>query len=449
MGAFLQALSALAPVAPAMSDARDLRTQREQEEAQFGQETELRKAQLTAQQFAAQAEQQRILKDSTVRDLGWNPVAQSDQVLIQDPRDGTFRAQNTPGGMDPSARYKHTVDEFKAATKRDPTPDENQQLLMSAYGMTGSALGRSSPKPVTLKGPNGDPVGASFINGTYYDADGKVIDNPVLWEKPAAAPKPGSPASQFLSLYTKKLLADSKQGPPLTPEESAQLIASKVAMDEPGVSRMEALGQQYARYHVMPVTNDDGSVNVIPVSSILSAAQSGQPYSAAVVGAPTGMDKKNQMLAQSAIMQVRRMKNILRTDPSLTGPGAGQLTQLQTFLGTQDPDAQQFIISGLLGSEHGVAVFGGRNIHTINDLNNALGNLKTNPDALTAALNVIEETMTPWLTAGGRLPGPKNGGSSPANASKNTIALKASGKVYNIPRDQVADFKKDHPDATQ
>ena len=98
----------------------------------------------------------------------------------------------------------------------------------------------------------------------------------------------------------------------------------------------------------------------------------------------------------------------------MTGPGSGQLTRLQMLLGSQDPEAQQFLISSLLASEHGVAVFGGRNIHTINDLNDALGSMKTNPAALSAALDVVKETMTPWLLANNRLKNPR------ASASGNT-----------------------------
>jgi hypothetical protein len=439
-----------------MSDARDLRTQREQEEAQFGQETDLRKAQLTAQNLAAQVEQQKLTQGNAPAQIpGTKDYYDPAQGSWMRPSlvNGEFKAVKIPGQA-PADELKNATagltDAFKAMGMSIP-PSVIADLGYRIYGGTGanpSSGGHYLPIPGAAGQPRLGADGKTYVRDMFDPSTNQNVEQPMPAGYVPPPPKPGSPATQFLSLYTKKLLADSKQGPPLTPEENAQLIASKTAMDEPGITRMEAMGQQYARYHVMPVTNDDGSVSVIPVSSILSAAQSGQPYSGAVVGAPTGKDKQNQMLAQSAIMQVRRMKNILRTDPGLTGPGAGQLTQLQTFLGTQDPDAQQFIISGLLGSEHGVAVFGGRNIHTINDLNNALGNLKTNPAALTAALNVIEETMTPWLTAGGRLPGPKTGG-APANAPKNTIALKAGGKVYNIPRDQVAAFKKDHPDATQ
>ena len=188
-------------------------------------------------------------------------------------------------------------------------------------------------------------------------------------------------------------------------------MATRSALDEPGVSRMNALAQANAASHLYLVTDPDtGAEIAVPVSAALAAYNQGTPLLAGAVGAPTGMDKKNQMLAQSALQQTERMKRVLAADPNLTGPGAGQLTKLQTWLGTQDPDAQQFLISSLLNSEHGVAVFGGRNIHTINDLNNALGNMKNNPSALIGALDVMEETMKPWVTANGRLPGAQTTG---------------------------------------
>ena len=118
-----------------------------------------------------------------------------------------------------------------------------------------------------------------------------------------------------------------------------------------------------AEYAVNPVTGDDGSDVLQTRANIVNAAKSGKPMTAGVVGAPSGLDKKNQMLALSALQQVDRMEQILKDDPYLTGPGSGQLTQLQTWLGIQNPDAQQFILSGILGSEHGVAVFGGQYPH--------------------------------------------------------------------------------------
>ena len=167
------------------------------------------------------------------------------------------------------------------------------------------------------------------------------------------------------------------------------MIAAQSAMDLPGITRAQAWAQAAAANHLVVVTDDSGQDVLVPVAAGISAYASGQPLTAGVVGAPTSKDKSNQMLAQSALQQVNRMESILNRDPNLTGPGAGQLTALQTWLGTQDPDAQAFLMSSLLGSEHGVAVFGGRNIHTIQDLQNTLGAWRTNPVALRSALEVI------------------------------------------------------------
>jgi len=224
------------------------------------------------------------------------------------------------------------------------------------------------------------------------------------------APKSGSPVAQFANLLTKQILANKKQGPPLTNEEAAQIPALQQALDGPGIARMKAMAEFNAANHLQIVTGDDGQDIAIPVAAGIAAFNQGRPYGGSGIGSATGMDKKNSMLAQSAIQQVDRMQQILKADPSLTGPGNGQLTKLQMWLGNQDPDAQQFLISSLLGSEHGVAVFGGRNIHTIQDLNDALGSMKTNPAALTGALEVVRETMQPWLTANNRLKNPRAAG---------------------------------------
>jgi hypothetical protein len=116
------------------------------------------------------------------------------------------------------------------------------------------------------------------------------------------------------------------------------------------------------------------------------------------------MDKKNQMLAQSALTQIDTMEGLLKSDPSLTGPGAGQFTAFTNWIGSNSEDAQQFLAASTFLSEHGVGVFGGRNIHSIEDLQNLFGSLKTNPKALYAALEQARQTMSPWATAGGRLP---------------------------------------------
>ena len=166
MGAFLQALSALAPVAPAMSDARDLRTQREQEEAQFGQETELRKAQLIAQQFAAQAEQQRIRAGNQPVPRGdpyWDGTKMVQPVL--DPEKGLTLA-DAPWAETPQAKVKKLADEYQQVYGKPMPDDVNRQVISQVYGL---------PLPKTTfkqyEGVAGQPQkdpsnGHYYVNGT-------------------------------------------------------------------------------------------------------------------------------------------------------------------------------------------------------------------------------------------------------------------------------------------
>jgi hypothetical protein len=83
------------------------------------------------------------------------------------------------------------------------------------------------------------------------------------------------------------------------------------------------------------------------------------------------------------------------------------MTKFQKWLGTNSEDSQQFLTAATFLAEHGVGVFGGRNIPSIEDLQKLMGDLKTNPAALKAALEQARTTMAPWATAGGRLPGPR------------------------------------------
>jgi hypothetical protein len=309
-------------------------------------------------------------------------------------------------------------------------PDEDKPKAQAEWAMKNLGVSQSLKN---IPGAAGQPVKGS--DGRYYlpkeQADGTIVQEPMPegWKPPA--PKPSTSASSvYMNMTAKKFLADKKQGPPLTPEEESQRLGSKASLDEAGLTRANAMAQAMAANNLVSVTDPTtGTDQLVTRSQAVAATKTGNPMMPGVVGAPTANDKKNQMLAQSAIAQVDRMENILKQDPNLTGPGSGQLTQLQTWMGTQDPDAQAFLVSSLLGSEHGVAVFGGRNIKTIDDLNSAIGSLKTNPQALKAALDVIKETMQQFATAGGRLPQPGGVGKVIGKVGKVGGVVKGDPKV--------------------
>ena len=405
---FWNALSVLAPVAPALSDAQDIRDKR----ASDAQDLKFKQAQTVTQQMAAEgAKQQNALaaRDEQERQV----VRQQLGVPLRKYKgaDGAdYTDYFTPNGVKSIADAPSNEDRFQnylTSVKKmgvNLTPEQEAEIAPEFYGA--KAL---TGRPSQLTGDAGKPFKGA--DGQYYvnekSPDGTITAQPLGANYNPPAPKPGSPSAQFANLLTKQILANKKQGPPLTNEDAAALQANQSALTLPGIARMQAMAQFAAQNHLQVVTGDDGQDILIPVSQAVAAANAGQPYGGPGIGSATGLDKKNQQLAQSAIQQVDRMESILKADPNLTGPGSGQMTKLQMWLGAQDPDAQQFLVSSLLGSEHGVAVFGGRNVHTIQDLQNALGSMKTNPAALTGALEVIRETMSPWLTANNRLTNPR------------------------------------------
>lgn len=414
---FWNALSVLAPVAPAMSDAADLRTQRQRDAADFASEQALKQAQLTTQKLAAQGEQQRITQAGQPVMIGepqWNPTTHSNQVLTFDKNTGGLALKDVPG-VDPStvsaAKYAAAKKDYKTTTGQDLSPEEDQSLFFQAYGYKPTAS-----KVTQLTGDAGKPYKGN--DGQYYvnakDPSGAIIQMPLGPNYNPPAPKASSsPSAIYTNLLAKKILADKKQGPALTNEEAALLTSSQSAMDMPGITRAQAWAQAAAANHLQAVTDPDtGMDTLVPVAQAVAAARKGQPYLAGAVSAPTGMDKKNQMLAASALTQIDSMERVLAADPNLTGPGAGQLTKMQTWLGSNSEDSQQFLAAATFLSEHGVGVFGGRNIHSIEDLQNLMGSLKENPAALKAALEQARITMTPWATAGGRLPGPRVAGAN-------------------------------------
>jgi hypothetical protein len=389
-----------------------------------------------------QADQQKAQADAK---LASQPSPKADYANIQagakSPQDlaaekqtqaiSTFTQEGDIGNKQAAEAADTTRQATVALIDKYVTDPEANKAAKQEYAQKQAGI-FGSPKPLT--GAAGEPVEYPPGSGQYAQAvsnpDGTrtMMPMPLGWKPPA--PKPStSPAGIYTNLLAKKIMADNKTGPPLTPQESASLQSSKSAMTIPGIARAEAWARASAANNLVVSTDPSTGMDVlVSRAQGVAATNAGQPMTAGVVGAPTGNDKKNQMLAQSAIAQVDRMQSILRQDPNLTGPGAGQLTTLQTWLGTQDPDAQAFIVSSLLGSEHGVAVFGGRNIHTISDLQSAIGSMKTNPKALAAALQVIKETMQPWTTANGRLPAPRNA----TGGGTHSYAIDGAGKRHKV-----------------
>ena len=118
-------------MAPAISDAQDIRAQRARDQ----QDLELKKAQLTAQQFVAQAEQQRIRAGNQPVPRGdpyWDGTKMVQPVL--DPEKGLALA-DAPWAETPQAKVKKFADEYQQVYGKPMPDDVNRQVISQVYGL--------------------------------------------------------------------------------------------------------------------------------------------------------------------------------------------------------------------------------------------------------------------------------------------------------------------------
>jgi hypothetical protein len=224
---------------------------------------------------------------------------------------------------------------------------------------------------------------------------------------PKTQPHQLSPAVQYMNLTTKKILAEKKQGPPLTPEESAQLAAAEGALTLPGIARMQALAKYQAENNTALVTDDEGLDVLATRAQAVHAAEGGHPMLSGKVGEPTGKEKDRQDFCDSALLQVNTMRDIIKRNKGLFGPGAGRVQEFAAWVGSSSPDAQRFRTSALILADHSAGVFGGRSVETVDELKDVITSMNLTPEALLAGLAQDEATFNKLRTATGRLPAPE------------------------------------------
>jgi ABC-type transporter MlaC component len=119
----------------------------------------------------------------------------------------------------------------------------------------------------------------------------------------------------------------------------------------------------------------------------------GQPVGSAFAAnvKPTGVEVGRADLATSALEQMQTMHDILSKRGDMFGPGAGRATQMEQWIGSQDPDAQRFTAAATTAADHLMGVFGGRSTWAGQRIEAAMGQLKTNPEAAMAALDQMSK----------------------------------------------------------
>ena len=115
---------------------------------------------------------------------------------------------------------------------------------------------------------------------------------------------------------------------------------------------------------------------------------------------PTGQERNKADLANSAGDQIGDLKAIVQGRPDIFGPAAGRRTDFQTWLGSQDPDAQRFRAARTIAGDHLAGVFGGRSEAALSAIDNAIGQFKDNPAAVMAGLDQLGKANTRFQQAG-------------------------------------------------
>ena len=123
-------------------------------------------------------------------------------------------------------------------------------------------------------------------------------------------------------------------------------------------------------------------------------------------------------MANSADQQINDMKEIVAKRPDVFGPVAGRKTDFTVWAGSQDPDAQRFRAARTIAGDHLAGTFGGRSEAALAALDNAIGQFKDNPAAVTAGLDQLQEANHLFQKAGKV----KTAGSNAANESAPTAS---------------------------
>lgn len=175
--------------------------------------------------------------------------------------------------------------------------------------------------------------------------------------------------------------------------------------------------------------------DVLP-GSILT--NDGQPVGTAnaVNVRPTAQQRGKSNMATSAQEQLNDIVSILQKNPTMFGPGYGQSTQFQKWIGAHSPDAQRFASARTIAADHLAATFGGRSEAALQALDKAIGEYKDNPQAAIAGIQQLEKANRvfqkagSYRTAGGN---PSNPSPSKPNSMKPPAAAAPAGATMKVP----------------
>ena len=480
---FWNALSVLGPVGPALSDAQDIRTQRTQDAAKAAQEAESHKAQMIVQQLAAQEAQQRIragtqplIKPGSQPEF--NPASGTYQQPEWVPDKESYVSRDVPGAT-PQEQEKYQLDSLRKnrAAAKEMMPDATpEQLDYLSYTLSGVKPPPAKGAYRALTGAAGQPRlaadGKSYVRDMYDPATNSQVEMPMPADYKPPEPKPGTPhpglshGRNAFGFFNpgKKQWQDAAGN--AMPDFRPQTTFAETGLFEPMASynpqtESIAMGSFNRRTGGLTFANGGGSSIPLP------------PAIAATIGKEFGVARDAQtrfrIMQQNAqeayqgnqqAMVSLLMNHIGMTLGAQKGTHVSKATindaersapWLETKLssiGHRDMNGD-FIYDGPKGGTN----LTGQQVGQMVDLARQRNDLQWQQVKDTGATYGVDLSGAIQQTQGATAPepGPRAAGGTGSHTipPKGTVALHAGGKTYNIPRSQVAEFKKDHPDARQ
>ena len=182
-----------------------------------------------------------------------------------------------------------------------------------------------------------------------------------------------------------------------------------------------------ARYH-----GTDTQGNALPGAMITDDGQPvGSSFSQNV--RPTGTERNKGDMAVSAREQLSDIKDIVKSHPTLFGPGYGQSAAFKQWIGSGDPDAQRFIAARTIAGDHLAGTFGGRSEAALDALDKAIGEFKTNPTAMEAGLDQLLKANQVFEGKGKvKSAGSSAGEKSLGTTTKPDGVYEMNGKQYHV-----------------
>jgi hypothetical protein len=136
-------------------------------------------------------------------------------------------------------------------------------------------------------------------------------------------------------------------------------------------------------------------------------------------------------MANSADEQLQTIEEIIKRRPDIFGPVNGRYTDFTQWLGSQDPDAKTFVNARTIAADHLAGVFGGRSEGALHELNDAIGQFRTNPEAMQKGLSTFFKANKVFQKAGT----PRTVGSAAAGATQTpqsgSLPVVASQEAYD------------------